>query len=156
MFGFRINVDLTDIADFFDGPLLTPAELREIANQALFFIDKNTSEGRDANRRKFKPYSKKYQQKRVKAGRNTFPDMMFTGQMLGALIAGSEGGDTAIVHFSSQSEAQKAEYHISDAPRSKIPLRDFLHLNPEKAQMRALSKQAAEFVAVRFNNWVVA
>lgn len=79
------------------------------ALSAIEMIDNRTTNGFDINGNRFKRYSKKYADYRVKKGRNPYPvDLQFTGRMLNSMRSKKMNYFTRLVFFRGAENNKKA------------------------------------------------
>lgn len=121
----------------------------EIGWQAARGIADRTRRGLGAGDRPFQPYTPQYAKHRLKRGRKTKPDLMFTGLMLASLSVESLYGE-ARVSFVTAEGQQRANIHASHGPRSKMPLRDFVSITESEALYKELTQTAAKLFGDHF------
>lgn len=109
--------------------ILTPDTVREMGLMLLVEIENRTvTRGRDENQAAFKPYSAWYGT-HIK-GRRSPVDLKRTGAMINDMAVITASSRLLQLGFRSSAMAQRAAYHDSEAPRTKMPLRRFLGLQP--------------------------
>lgn len=109
--------------------ILSPETVRELGLMLLVQIENRTvMRGRDETQQPFQPYSAWYGQS-VK-GRRAPVDLKRTGAMLADMSVITASSRLLQLGFRSDAMAKRASYHDSLAPRTKMPLRRFLGLQP--------------------------
>lgn len=150
--GTEIFLDTSEFEELIQqDSLLTSSQLTEIANRAVLFIVERTAEGRDAFGNRFARYSESYRRFRRRRGRSVRPDLSFDGTMMGSLTGGFDNG-AALVFFANRAQALIADFHTSDEPRSVMPKRDFLDIDPDGEEHEVLAEMAANFIAQRLES----
>lgn len=161
-FGLIVDEFLDAVRDTFGKGLEFEREdMERVGQRALDLILARTSKGMDWHYSQFVPYSKAYARHRDRRGRNTTPvDLLFTGKMLADMqavaIPDSESGYIAQLYFPSQQQGQIAHYHNATLdedprPRTKIPLRRFLAIDPNGRDQQILNREAVDALIRRFN-----
>lgn len=92
-------------------------EFSALLEEAITEIRIRTQSGRDKDGKQFKPYSEAYKKKRFKKGRNTRPDLLWSGAMLTAInqsVDKRNGTIEGTIFFNSSREALKAKGNIEN------------------------------------------
>ena len=89
--------------------ILGPRVMLGLGEQVITIIQQRTQSSRDMNGIAFKPYTKKYEKRRVASGRSTIPNLTWSGRMLGNMVSKFVETGKAIVLFSKSQEALKAK-----------------------------------------------
>ena len=72
----------------------------------------------------FKPYSPGYLEARAKRGRGSTVDLMFTGQMMGAMQSKAKSAKLGIIYFTGGGAAQKAMWNHRTRPFFDINMKE--------------------------------
>ena len=105
MSNFRIEVEGADLAI----DMLDSDDWRRLAlEEAKEIRERTETRGLDVNNEVFKPYTKAYADYRAEKGRSTWPNLSFTGKMLGALGSNVSSTDTSATITLSGDEGNKA------------------------------------------------
>lgn len=100
----------------------------QVAEHAKAIIKLRTAEGKSVSGGNFKPYSKAYAIFKVREGHTSWPNLMFSGEMMGSMTHRA-GGRRGRVYFGRKNEANKAMWNHKDRP--------FFAINPkEKRQLQ--------------------
>jgi hypothetical protein len=149
--------------------------MEQLAVEAKAMIDRRTAVGKDAEGKKFAPYSPGYSAAKARsissrrgkrqktragksglgryglgAGRMIVVDLTASGRMMSSLASHALDVATSEVYFSASSEAQKAYWHQTGA--GKLPIRRFMGLS--KKEREALGRSCLEKLAKRHGGTV--
>lgn len=117
-------------------------------------IVERTERGVDANDRTFRRYSDDYAERRREAGRRVHPpNLTWTGSMLASLTA-QASSDAVRLFFSNAERGRIAEYHVSRAPRTKLPRRDFLGVGRGSSVHRDLESEALRLLEHKMSDYL--
>jgi len=132
-----LKINLKDLL----GDIVNDEDTRAaIGQRAIDIILERTSEGRDANGRRFKKYSKDYMKSDefIAFGKTETPNLALSGDMLGLMTIVEESPSQITISWEDDEQLPKAYNHITG---DTVPQRDFFNLNKkETEQLKRFAK----------------